>query len=317
MIITRTPLRVSFAGGMSDIPAYYEKDFGCVVSTAIDKYIYITVNKRFLPFFRIKYSQTENVDRVDDIQHSLVRECLKFTNITDPLEITSISDLPSQTGLGSSSAFAVGLLHALHRYKNEQVTWKQLAEEAAHIEIDILKNPIGKQDQYASSHGGCNDIRFTKGHVDVYPQEIPEEAQHRLLMFYLGKREATVRIHERLAVDMEIIRPIIDKIRDHAVGFEKDIHDGVITKTLGEWLDVGWHWKQKASPDIASTEVSELYELALRYGALGGKLLGEGHKGFLLVYAKPNAVQQLIDKLPARHLPFKFDTRGSMVLYDN
>jgi D-glycero-alpha-D-manno-heptose-7-phosphate kinase len=316
MIITRTPLRISFAGGMSDIPAFYEKDYGCVLSTAIDRYIYIAVNKRFMPFFRIKYSQTENVDHIEDIRHTLVRECLKFMHINDPLEITAISELPSRTGLGSSSAFTVGLLNALHAYKGEESSQVQLAEEACHIEIDILKNPIGKQDQYASAIGGCNYITFTKDEITIEPIGISGEVRRRLQMFYLGKRGEQPQIHEHIAMNMEKCRPIINKVRDITLGLLQDIREDNIIQTFGDWLDLSWYWKQQVTPTIAPEEVTSFYSKAIANGAQGGKLLGEGNSGFMLLYKRPSVINELIEKLPGKYLPFNFDFKGSMVVYE-
>lgn len=315
MIITRTPLRISFVGGMSDIPSYYERDYGCVINTAINKYIYIIINKRFLPFFRIKYSETENVDTIDEIKHPIIRECLKFLEIKDFLEITCISEIPSKTGLGSSSAFTVGLLHALHKYRGDNLNKKQLAEEACHIEINILKNPIGKQDQYASSFGGCNYIHFTKEDTNVIPLKLPEEIQKNLLLCYIGKRKENPQIHEDISINMESNREIIDKIRDISLIFKQDIEDNKILNTFGAWINSSWYWKQKIS-GILSPEVSYLYEIVMKEGALGAKLLGEGGSGFLLIYPKDNLIDKLNEKLNLKYLPFEIDYEGSKVIYE-
>lgn len=314
--MTRTPLRISFAGGMSDIPAYYEKDFGCVVSTSINKYIYIILTERLEKYYRVKYSQTENVNTIDEIQHTIVRECLKYMKIDHPLEITAISEVPSRTGLGSSSAFTVGLLHALYAYKGQPVPRHQLAEEASHIEIDILKNPIGKQDQYAAAFGGCNYIEFKEEGVSVCPLKIPPTAQSRLQMFYMGKRDVSTRIHEKLADNMEMYRPRIDNVRDVAVGMKMDIDDGKIVPNLGEWIDLAWAWKTRVTDEITSPEVTTLYECAMTHGAMGAKLLGEGGNGFLLTYKRWNTSNELNKFMPIPEMPFKFDTKGTTIIYE-
>ena len=169
MIITRTPLRISFAGGLSDIPQFYEKDYGAVVSTTIDKYVYVMVTDKLIGDTRVAYKEFESVKKVDDISHPIVKACLKHLGITKKLEIVTIADLPGGTGLGSSSAFTVGLLNALHAYYGHYKNPRELAEEACKIELDILKEPIGKQDQYAASYGGLNYIKFTKENVEVKP----------------------------------------------------------------------------------------------------------------------------------------------------
>lgn len=313
MIITRTPFRISFAGGMSDIPAYYEKDYGCVVSATINKYIYIIVNKHFNPYYRIKYSKTENVDTIDEIDHPLVRECLKFMNIKDYLEIAALNDIPSRTGLGSSSAFVVGLLHALHIYKGDIFTKKQLADEASHIEIDILKNPIGKQDQYASALGGINYIKFTKDNIEVIPLKLPEEVKNNLNLLYIGRRNQNPQIHENLSMNMESHRETIDKIRDIADIFKKDIEDNLILNTFGLWLSSGWNLKQGIN-GITTPEITYLYKKVLEAGADGAKLLGEGGNGFILTYSRENILEKLNEKVI--NIPFSLDYEGSKVIYE-
>jgi len=316
MIITRTPFRISLAGGMSDIPSYYETDYGCVVSATIDKYIYITVNKHFMPYYRIKYSKTENVDKVEEIEHALVRECLKFLHINDYLEITAINDIPSRTGLGSSSAFTVGLLHALHIYKGDKFDKKQLAEEACNIEINILKNPIGKQDQYASAYGGINYIKFTKDCVDVSPLNLSKDVIKDLNLFYIGRREQNPEIHEKISMSMEDNRKYIDKIRDVAETLREDINNNIIHDTLGIWLNAGWNWKQKVNDNITSEEIKYLYKMILDSGAEGAKLLGEGGNGFFLIYLKNSTIEKLNEFVSVRHVPFNIDFEGSKVIYE-
>jgi len=310
MIITRTPLRVSFAGGMSDIPAYYEKDFGCILSTAINKYIYITVNERLENFWRIKYSRTENVDTVGEIKHRIIRACLEYMEIKEPLEITAVSEVPSKTGLGSSSAFTVGLLHALHRYTGEYSSPVQLAEEACHIEIDTLKEPIGKQDQYAAALGGTNAIYFAKGNISIKPIHLPKAIRDDLSMYYLGRRPASRHIHEDIAVHMEKKRPAIDVVRNVAVGLYNDLIEGMSPECFGAWLNMAWHTKKQVSSEIDSPAIADAVRLAISHGATGCKLLGEGGSGFLLVYGLDTPITEL------KHMPIEFEVAGSYVVYD-
>jgi D-glycero-alpha-D-manno-heptose-7-phosphate kinase len=233
----------------------------------------------------------------------------------DPLEITAISEVPSRTGLGSSSTFTVGLLHALHRYRHESVTPAQLAEEASHIEINILKSPIGKQDQYAAAYGGLNKIIFTKDGVSVHRLYMPYEVKRRLMMYYVGKRnqgEGNV-ILGNITTDIEKQRHIIDKIRTVAMAVAKDFETRQIEDSLGDWLDIDWVYKQDVNNRISAPGVDLLYKTAIKNGAIGGKLLGAGGSGFLLVYIRPTCK---MEKMTARRLLFEIDTFGSVVLYE-
>jgi D-glycero-alpha-D-manno-heptose-7-phosphate kinase len=319
MIISRTPFRVSFAGGLSDIKDYYKHNYGAVTSTTIDKYMYITINKKFDEKIRVSYSQTEIVDKVEDIKHPLVRESLKMTQLKGGIEITSIADVPSGTGLGSSSSFTVGLLNALYAFKGEYKGAKELAKEACQIEIDILKEPIGKQDQYASAYGGLNNIRFNKDEsVFVNPiickKQTKEKLNQNLLMFYIGGKRKASEILSESKKNMEYHRKYVDEIRrlseDIATSLQKNN-----LENFGELLHKGWTFKKKTGK-VSNKKIDEIYNRAIKAGAIGGKLLGAGSKGFLLIYCESKNQEKLRKKLyDLKELNFNLEPQGSKIIY--
>lgn len=324
MIISRTPLRISFAGGGSDLPAFYRCEPGAVVSTAINKYIYINVNKKFDNKVRASYSVTEMVNSADELKHELIREAMKVVGIYGGIEITSISDIPSQgTGLGSSSTYTVGLLNALYAYKGLYVGAERLAREACRIEIDICGKPIGKQDQYIAAYGGLQYIQFNRDE-SVYVDPIINDpatrvALHRALMlFYTGltrsadsilkeQKENTENDQARRKSLAEMTR-LARELREALCG--NDLH------AFGEVLHQGWLEKRKLASGISSGLIDEWYERARRFGAIGGKIVGAGGGGFLLLYAPPERHAAIIRGLDELCLtPFRFEPQGSKIIY--
>lgn len=322
MIIARAPFRVSFAGGGSDLRDFYSKNgHGAVLSTTIDKYMYIMIHPYFHDRIRIKYSRTEDVDEIDEIQHPLVRECLKVVGIEKGIEIASIADVPSGTGVGSSSTFTVCLLQALYAYEAKLITKEELARQACQIEMDILKEPIGKQDQYAASFGGLNYIRFNQDEtVFVKPivckPEVNEYLERNLLMFYVGNERKSSQILREQKENMcqnekyEIVRKMV-RLAEGA----RDSLNGGAVKNFGKILDEGWVLKKKLASRISNPLLDEYYEKALKAGAVGGKLLGAGGGGFFLFYCEPKYQNNARKALNLRELKFKFDNEGSKIVY--
>lgn len=323
MIIVRAPFRVSFVGGGTDIAEFYRRERGAVVSTTIDKYVYITVNPNIglHPYkYRIAYSVTENVNTIDEIQHPIVREALRLLEIDRPLEITNVADLPARAGLGSSSGFAVALLHALHALKGEQVTTRQLAEEAYHIEAEVLKRPVGKQDHYAIAYGGFNHIQFMPDesvHVDPVQCSRQTKAQlaGSLMMFFTGvTRDASVILKEQTentGKKMAVLR----SMRDMTEKALEILRNGDV-RLFGELLHAGWTAKKTLADTISSATIDASYASALDAGAVGGKLLGAGGGGFLLLYAEKPAQEGVRKALKGLlELSFTFDDEGSTIVY--
>lgn len=321
MIISRTPFRVSFSGGGSDLPSFYKKHGGCVLSTAIDKYMYISVHPSFdKNVTSLKYSMTEIVTKVDDIQHAYFKDMLKRLHVKG-IEITSTADVPAGTGLGSSSSFTVGVMHSLYAYNGKYVSKERLASEACEVELVDLKQPIGKQDQYAAAYGGLNYYKFNKdGSVFVEPvimeYEKKEQLQHNLLMFYTGDvRSASAILTEQgknvTDGDKEENQlrmcELTEQLRD---AFNKGKID-----ELGEILDLGWKLKKTLAAGISNPQIDEYYDTAIKNGAIGGKLLGAGGGGFLLFYVKEENQSRLRDALNLMEMPFEFDNQGSSIIY--
>jgi D-glycero-alpha-D-manno-heptose-7-phosphate kinase len=320
MIITRTPFRVSFAGGGSDLREFYSKNgYGAVVSAAINKYMYIVIHPYFHDKIRLKYSKTEDVENIDEIQHPIVRECLRKAKLGKGVEIASFADVPAGTGLGSSSAFTVGLLNALYAYKGKVVSKERLAAEACEIEIDILKEPIGKQDQYAVAYGDINYIKFNKNEtVDVSPILLTETAREklkdRLCLYYIGgKRKAADILNEqkRNMLDSEKFQNLrkmamlADELRDALNGENVD--------SLGGLLHQGWLYKKELAIGISNKNIDALYDKAIEHGASGGKLLGAGGSGFLLFYTDKH--DGLKKHLGCKVLPFNIDREGTKIIF--
>ncbi len=321
MIISRTPLRISFAGGGTDLAVFYRSYTGAVTSTAINKYIYVTVNKKFDDRIRVSYSKTENVEHVDDLKHGLVREALKLTGLKKGLEITTIADIPSHgTGLGSSSSLTVGLLNALYAYKGILKSRESLASEACKIEIEILGEPIGKQDQYIASYGGIQHIQFNPDesvYVDpvICTPNTKKNLEKHLLLFYTGiTRKASDILTEQIQRTMERTENLI-KMKELSEKICDCVCKGRITD-FGKYLHQGWLYKRELASGISNSEIDEYYDKAINAGALGGKILGAGGGGFLLIFSKPknhSKIKRLLKDLKV--VPIKLDPQGSKIIY--
>ncbi len=321
MIGIRTPFRMSFIGGGSDLKEFYSRSPGCVISTTINKYMYIFIHTFFDDRIQIKYSKTELVDRIEEIKHPIVKEVLKIFDLSG-LDVNSIADIPAGTGLGSSSSFTVGLLHALYKYTNQQVTPELLARKACKIEIDILKEPIGKQDQYAAAYGDLNFITFyPDGSVDVEPVLMDSDKykmlEENLLMFYTGKirmaKDILIDQRKQISKDKKKYSDL-KKMTDIARALKHSLINGDIDD-MGPILDENWQLKKSLSDKISKIEIDHLYDIARVNGALGGKLLGAGGGGFLLFYCKKEDQDKLRNALKnLKELPFKFESTGSLLL---
>ena len=324
LIISRTPLRISFAGGGSDLPAYYRNEPGAVLSTAINKYIYITVNRKFDEKIRASYSITEIVDTVDELRHELIREALKLVLPPCGIEITSISDIPSSgTGLGSSSTYTVGLLNSLYAHLGQSVGAQRLAREACEIEIYHCGKPIGKQDQYIAAYGGLQYIRFNPDEsVFVDPVICSTETKHRLqnslIMLYTGLTRSADDILREQSENTANERANRRTLRRMA-RLAGELRDALVVNDLdgfGEALHEGWVEKKKLASGISNPEIDEWYETARRHGALGGKLLGAGGGGFLLLYAHPEHIPDILSALPyLQPVPVRMEPQGSKIIY--
>ncbi len=322
MIISRTPLRISFVGGGTDIPEYYRNNGGgAVVNAAIDKYVYIIVNKKFDDQVRVSYSKTEIVPSAEDIQHPLVREALNFLDIRKGIEIVSISDIPSYgTGLGSSSTFIVGLLNALHAWVGEYVSAKELAEEAVRIERELVGDPGGRQDQYIAAYGGIRFMEFRSDDtVDVRPIIMKEDAfddfEASLLMFYTGKTRSGASI---LKGQIENVADFCERyhaMRQLAYDLRGDLERSELDR-VGMYLHQNWQHKRHLHRAISDSMLDEMYERARSAGAGGGKITGAGGGGFLLLYVSlsshPKVRAALAD---LREEPFRLELSGSRIIH--
>jgi len=321
VIITQTPYRVSFAGGGTDLPAYYEHDYGAVLSVAINHHMYVTVSPRFDASTLVAYTKVDIGDTIDQIDHTIAREAFRLTGLGPHLGVSTVGDVPAGTGMGSSSSLAVGLLNALYAYKGQITSPGKLAEEACKIEIDILGNPIGRQDQYAAAFGGVNYMRFNADHsVDVEPVAgdpafFHELEQHVLLLYTDQQRDANKILKkqsEGSVSKLDVLhgmRDLADEMR-HSIGAGKGIDD------FARLLHAGWELKRSLGFGISNAAVDDWYEAARNAGAMGGKLLGAGGGGFLLLVAPPDSHERIREACGRpREIPFSIDRRGSRVSY--
>jgi len=323
MIITRTPLRISLGGGGTDLPSYYERFGGFVISAAIDKHIYITVNRTFRPGYLLKYAQTEHTQTLDEIDHGLLRETLRLMDIEPMVETVSIADVPAGTGMGSSGSFTVGLLHALKAYKRETIETEDLARTANHIEMTILGEPCGKQDHYIAAYGGltCQEYH-PDGTVTISPLKLSDETlkslSENLMLFFTGYSRAAAEI----LVDQK------DKSERGDAGMLENLHfikdlgarikerlEGGDVPGFADLMNEHWAHKKARSANISNDHVNELYDLAMQNGARGGKLVGAGSGGFMLFYAadKPR-LRAAMTAEGLHEMDFAFDFDGSIVL---
>lgn len=324
MIISKTPCRISLAGGGSDIASFYEQHDGAVLSVTIDKYIYVTINNKFDHRVRVSYSRTEEVDTVEEVQHPLVRECLRRFHLSRGVEITSIADIPSRgTGLGSSSAFTVGLLNGLYAHCGRHVSPELLAQLSCKVEIEDCEQPIGKQDQYAASYGGLRMYEFlSDGSVSVLPLVCSaatiRAAQENLVLYYTGVTRSAGDILEKqsraLATNSGTIRDMRE-IVSHAHILRREL-EANNPDALGELLHEGWMLKRSLSEGITNSQIDEWYTRARAAGATGGKILGAGGGGFLLIYAPRERHAEISGALSAlRRVPFRFEREGSRIIF--
>lgn len=322
MIISQTPLRMSFAGGGSDLPSFYRKFGGAVVSTALDKFIYVTVNRKFDDAIRISYSKTEEVSTVDQIEHQLVREAMRMLEIRGGVEITSVADIPSKgTGMGSSSSFSVGLLHALHAFRNEYASAAKLGEESCRLEIERCGERIGKQDQYAAAYGGLNFIEFHRDDsVSVSPlicdRGLIDEMERWLMLFYTGNTRKASSILDKQSDAMETDEEKQEAVKTMVL-LAHQLRDELQRNRIeafGNILDENWELKKKLAGGISNDQIDGWYAEATRQGAHGGKLLGAGAGGFLLFFVPPYRHAAVREALGLRQIPFRFERQGSRVI---
>jgi D-glycero-alpha-D-manno-heptose-7-phosphate kinase len=324
MIIVRSPLRVTLGGGGTDLPSYYGKFGGFLIAAAIDRYVYITLHHTFQPGYIIKYSQLEKVKIVDKIKHPIIRESLKLLGMhNDYLEIASMADIPAGTGLGSSGSFTTALLKALHTYKKNLIQPRDLAEQACHIEIDRLGEPIGKQDQYIAAYGGITCLEFAKnGDVKAYPLKIEREIlyglEDNLLLFFTGHSRSASAIleeqHHKSKMDDEMMISNLHFIKDIGLKSKKALENGDLIK-FGELMNVHWEHKKKRSGQMSNPKIDKWYNLAIKNGAVGGKLVGAGGGGFLMFYAKDKVrLRHVMLQAGLEEVRFRFDFEGTKVI---
>jgi D-glycero-alpha-D-manno-heptose-7-phosphate kinase len=322
MIIIQTPLRVSFFGGGTDFPSFYCSEGGCVLSSAIDKYIFITIKKRFDEKLRVGYTRTEMVDELDEIQHELIREALRITGISQGVEITTMGDIPAAgSGLGSSSTVTVGALHAMYTYLGKIVPAERLAREACDIEIDTLQKPIGIQDQYIAAYGGLRFLEFQKdGAVDVQKVELDEMLKRRLndnlLLFFTGvtRRSSTILNEQKNNINHRL--HVLRELRQMAYTARDELKSGNLD-VIGHLLDESWQLKKQLASQISNLSIDDIYQAARKAGAIGGKITGAGGGGFLLLYChyeKQDAVRAALRDL--QELPFNLEQDGSKVIFN-
>ena len=324
MIITRAPFRVSFFGGGTDYPAWYMKNGGKVLATTIDKYCYINV-RELPPFFdhkfRIVYSKIESVNKIDDIVHPAVKAVLNYHGCSQGLEIHHDGDLPARSGLGSSSSFTVGLVHALRTLEGKASSKNQLARDAIHIEQDLIGENVGSQDQISAAYGGLNKIEFHQnGTFDIEPVILSvrrrEVLSNHLMLFFTGFTRFASAIAESQINNMHKKSKELGKMRemvDQAIDLLQDEQSSI--KAFGELLDQNWSYKRSLSEQVTTPEIDEIYAHAKKAGAIGGKLLGAGGGGFMLLFVPPDkqtAVREILNKLV--YVPFEFDNSGSQIV---
>jgi len=322
VIISRTPLRISLMGGGSDLPAYYRLRPGAVINSTFDKYIYITVNRSFSDHVRASYSKTEIVPTADDVQHPLIREALRLTGVHSGVEITGIAGIPSRgTGLGSSSAYLVGLLNALWAYQGEFTSNRRLAEAACHIELDVLGEPAGKQDQYIAAYGGLQLMRFNPDEtVFVDPvicrQETKAALESHLMLFYTGITRSASKILKKQQEETGDKQAALDRMVEAVDEVEAVLRSNRELLRLGEMLHDAWQIKRELTSGITNPEIDEMYDAARKAGALGGKITGAGGGGFLLLFVEPHNQQRVRDALkPLNDYQVRLEPQGSKIIY--
>jgi D-glycero-alpha-D-manno-heptose-7-phosphate kinase len=327
MIITRTPFRLTLGGGGTDLPSFYQEFGGFILAVGIDKYMFINVNTPIVDDkIRVRYTTSELVSSVDEVQHSLAREAMKFFGLSNGIEIVSLADIPAGTGLGSSSCYLVGLLNSLHTLMQKPVAPAQLAEEACHIELDILKKPIGKQDQYMAAYGGITALTIEKDGSTTVERlalsvDLVEALESNLLFFYTHEtRDATAILARQDAATKKKDSTVVGSLKEiKDIGIE--IRDAIARGNLrrfGELMDIHWQSKKRLSSGITNPQIDAWYELAKRNGAIGGKISGAGGGGFLMLYCENSKPQlrEAMHRAGLRELNFRFEFEGSKVVFD-
>lgn len=323
MIVSKTPLRMSFVGGGSDLPAFFREEVGAVLSTSIDKYMYICVNKKFDGRIRISYTRTEDVEHREQVEHPLVREALNLVGIDGGIEIASMADIPSKgSGLGSSSAYTVGLLNALYAYRNQFASKEKLASQACEIEIDRCGEPIGKQDQYAAAYGGLNLIRFhPDDSVSVDPvicrPSLLQEMEDSTLVFFTGRTRSAsaVLANQSAAMRTPDSRVLMKRMVQLAFEMKEQLELGTLDH-LGALLDENWRLKAQLTSGITDPQIDAWYASGMAHGALGGKLLGAGNGGFMMFYApKERHVQITAALSDLEPVKFRFNRTGAQIVF--
>jgi D-glycero-alpha-D-manno-heptose-7-phosphate kinase len=323
MLITRTPLRISIGGGGTDLPSFYRRREGFVISAAIDKYMFVALNRSYYEGYLVKYSEYERCERLEDIRHPIVREAFRRHDVALGTEMVSLADIPAGTGLGSSGAFTVGLLRAIYAAKREHVTAHALAAEAAHIEIDVLGEPVGKQDQYIAAHGGLTCFEFhADERVSVSPLAISQDTLHlleeRLLLFFTGYSRAagSILVDQRRRSDDDDPAMLANLEETKALGMQiRAALEGDRPEEFGRLMHEHWERKRSRSSGMSNEQIDRWYRAGLENGAVGGKLVGAGTGGFLMFYAGDAA--RLRAAMAAEGLPetrFTFDLDGTVVL---
>ncbi|MBP3959806.1 galactokinase [Gemmata sp. G18] len=324
MIITRSPLRISLGGGGTDLPSYYREHTGFLVAAAIDRHVHIVINRTILPEMILKYSQTERVTDVGEVQHPLVREAMRLVGTpADGLEIAAMADIPAGTGLGSSGSFCTALLRGLHALRNGNPSAAEIAEQACHIEIDRLKEPVGKQDQFIAAVGGVTCFRFhPDGHVEYWPLRASSDTlrklEQNLVLYFTGyTRSASEVLREQDTKTKAADQSMIDNlhfIKDLGLK-SKDALEGGDLRAFAELMNVHWRSKKKRSGNMSNSRIDEWYDLGLKNGGLGGKLIGAGGGGFLMFYTED--AEQLTDVMTEaglQQVPFRFDFEGTRIV---
>lgn len=324
MIIVRSPLRISLGGGGTDLASYYSKRGGFLIAAAINKYVYINIMKPFKKGIFLKYSSNENVLDVKDIKHSIFREALSLQSCQfDQIEITALADIPSGTGLGSSGSFTTALLQGLYAFNDEAIHPSELAELACHVEIDKLKQPIGKQDQYIASYGGLSKFEFSpNGSVVSSTVKVAantlERLEENLLLFFTGfQRSASAILKDQntksLENDMKILTNL-DRVKAMGIESERLLLDGDLNG-FAQLMDEHWQNKKKRSSQMSNSKINEWYDIGIKNGAIGGKLVGAGGGGFLLFYTEnPTKLRKAMAQISLEEIDFKFDFEGTKVL---
>jgi D-glycero-alpha-D-manno-heptose-7-phosphate kinase len=323
MIITRSPMRVSLGGGGTDLPSYYQEHGGYLIASAIDKYVYVTMHRTFEQEFILKYSQMERTQSVDQIKHPIIREALNLLPVEPHIEITSMADIPAGTGLGSSGSFTCALLKALHTLRQDIITPHTLACEACHIEIDRLSEPIGKQDQYISAYGGINEFIFHKdGTVSVQSLHLDEDTiynlEDNLLLFFTGYSRAAASVlkeqdDKSKDNDAEMVQNL-HMIKKMGFASKKALEQGDL-EGFADLMNTHWESKKQRSMQMSNQYINQWYDVALKNGALGGKLIGAGGGGFLMFYSDDNRrLRSAMHREGLREIRFSFDFHGSQVV---